>query len=145
MSFRTAGPFLTRCHTLCRGLCCRNINVDALVQYGDFVFILTLAGELRKAAQHCLKAADPLFPQDCIFLRDGAGPCIFPENLRPQICVTAFCMETPPARPAIRRVKRAFFKLDYHLVLWAWANFWCGLWRIRAPDADGRRSAHSQD
>jgi len=133
-----ASPLLTRCHTICRGLCCRNIQLNALVHHGDFVFLLTLARGLQKRIAECLQQEDPLFPKDCIFLADGSGPCIFPEDIRPQICVTAFCTDTTPVRAEIARVKRKFFKLDCYLAGWRLAN---GLRRILRFPAPGHGAA----
>ncbi|MGB5986157.1 MAG: hypothetical protein WBG37_12705 [Desulfobacterales bacterium] len=119
---RKAAPLYTRCHTICKGLCCRNVTVEALVHHGDFVLLLTLAEHLKAQAAACLKNENPLYPADCIFLADGVGPCIFPDNVRPQICITAFCSDTAPARAEIRRLKVKFFKLDWQLALWTFSN-----------------------
>ena len=125
---RAAAPLYTRCPTLCQGMCCRNVYVEALVQHGDFILLLSLATHLEAQIAACLKNEDPLYPRDCIFLQNGVGPCIFPENLRPQICITAFCTDTRLARAEIRCVKMKFFKLDWQLALW---NVFSRLGRFR--------------
>jgi hypothetical protein len=129
----SATPYLTRCHTICRGLCCRRVIIADLVHHSDFVLLLTLAGQLRERIEACLEQEDPLFPKDCIFLEKGTGPCIFPDDARPQICITAFCTEVPGARPGIRRVKRKFFKMEWYLRIWALANTLGKISRIAAP------------
>ena len=53
-----------------------------------------------------------MYSADCIFLQNGTGPCMFPEGVRPEVCVTTFCGNHRYVRKEISRLKRKFFKLD---------------------------------
>lgn len=117
---------MKRCIERCAGMCCRNIELDPIISHWDLLFILALAPQTRSEIQHCLLKEDPLYRTDCIFLRGGIGPCIFPDTVRPEVCVTTFCENDRPVRREIRRVKRLFFRL-------AWFVRWRGVrWSLRA-------------
>jgi hypothetical protein len=110
---RSAADLLTRCTERCQGLCCRNIQEESLITFWDLVFILvTEPGLQDKIALH-LEKEDPLFPSDCLFLENGVGPCIFPSDVRPERCLTAFCFDADPARKEIGRVRFAFHRLAW--------------------------------
>lgn len=106
---------MTRCLTACEGLCCRNVQLGAIVSYWDFIYILTMAGEIRDSLRKCLTLEEPFAPRDCIFLKNGQGPCIFPQAVRPETCIVSFCTDEPALRKEIADVKKAFFKLQWHL------------------------------
>ncbi len=108
-----AGPQMERCIRHCGGICCRNIELDPIISHWDLMFILTLAPDIRHRIRDCLLREDPLYRTDCVFLQGGTGPCIFPEHLRPEVCVVTFCENDRPIRPEIRRVKRSFFQLSW--------------------------------
>jgi hypothetical protein len=124
-----ADGMMTRCRDGCHGLCCRNVDLDAIISPWDLVYILTLHPELQ--SQIAARAATPLglYFADCPFLKDGQGPCIFPANVRPEVCITSFCTPTTPINVELRRVKRRFFKLSW-VGRWAQTRRWLlALWR----------------
>jgi hypothetical protein len=109
----SAGQQMARCIDQCEGICCRNIELDPIISHWDLVFILHCTPELRSRIRDCLLREDPLYTADCVFLEDGKGPCIFPENLRPEVCVVTFCQDDRPIRREIRRVKRTFRQFSW--------------------------------
>ena len=110
-----AAPLMDICAAQCRGICCRNINLDAIIGSGDFVYILTLRPDLASEMAACLKNEPLLYSADCVFLKNGVGPCVFPDNLKPDVCLTTFCEDTASVTREIRQVKRQFLKLDYFI------------------------------
>ncbi len=110
----TAGADLLKgCGKTCHGLCCRNIAPDSLIDTMDFVYLLSLERRLKDAVSRCLVYENPFYTADCIFLKDRVGPCLFPPDLRPQVCITAFCGGDHVVRKEIARVKRAFVRLGF--------------------------------
>ena len=110
-----ASQFFTKCLSGCAGLCCRNIELDAIIEMEDFVFLLTLDASLKNRIESCLEREEPLFTSDCLFLQNGSGPCIFPGTTRPEVCITTFCERTTPVNAEIRSVKKAFAALHRFL------------------------------
>ncbi len=110
-----AAPLLKRCIFSCQGLCCRNVTPESLIHMMDFVFILALDRSLEKTVSSCLKNENALYTSDCIFLKDGTGPCIFPDDLRPQVCITAFCGKDHSVGKEIARVKKAFVRMEWFI------------------------------
>ena len=108
-----AGKHMTRCIHHCQGICCRNIELDPIISHWDLVFVLTLAPQIRSRIRDCLRKEDPLYRTDCVFLTKGMGPCMFPENLRPEVCVVTFCQSERTIRREIRQVKQAFWRLSW--------------------------------
>jgi hypothetical protein len=108
---------MTRCLEKCGGICCKNVQSDLIISHWDFVFILTLKPFLENDMLKCLKNEQPFFSSDCLFLKDGAGPCIFPNDARPEVCIVTFCDDTSPIKKEIVSVKRKFFKLTW-FILW---------------------------
>lgn len=106
-----ASELLVVCETQCQGLCCRNIEANALIGFVDFIYILTLAPNLKKTISRSLRHEVTLYPANCVFLKDGVGPCIFPQHVRPETCIVSFCMDDSPAGTAIRRVQSQFARL----------------------------------
>jgi hypothetical protein len=106
-----AGEKMHRCTTICRGLCCRNVQLDAVIGLWDFVYLLALNGAIAEQIAACLLKESPFFSSDCIFLENGVGPCIFPPNVRPEICITAFCTDDTPVKREIDCVKREYLRL----------------------------------
>ena len=104
-----------RCYSGCEGLCCRNVEIDAVIGFSDFIYILTLAGHLRESMAICLEHENRFFAADCVFLLTGKGPCIFPPAVRPEVCITTFCTEVEPVKQEIRKVKFLFMKLNLYL------------------------------
>jgi hypothetical protein len=105
-----AGTF-RRCVERCEGLCCRNVLLDAILSVWDFVFLLGADPALGESIAACGKRENPLFTSDCVFLKDGVGPCILPFDLRPEVCITAFCGNARALRPDVAQVKRGFWRL----------------------------------
>ena len=108
---------MQRCILRCEGICCRNIEMDPIISHRDLVFILALAPELGSTAHGCVSREDPLYRTDCVFLQNGKGPCVFPQALRPEVCVTTFCENTRPIRSEIARLKRSFIRLSWFVRL----------------------------
>lgn len=105
-----AAPVLAHCMADCRGLCCRNIRPADIITQWDLVYILTMAPQIEKAIADCLKR-ESFFPADCIFLENGIGPCLFPDNLRPERCIISFCRVEPSLEKQIGRVTGGFSRL----------------------------------
>ena len=106
---------LVRCQTACQGVCCRNIDLDAVLGLPDFVYILTLENRLADRMADCLKNESSLYIADCIFLENGTGPCIFPGSVMPEVCITTFCTTETPAQEEIKQLKWKFFQLGWFL------------------------------
>ncbi len=104
-----------RCYSGCGGLCCRNIAIDEIIGFSDFIYILALAGHLRESLAICLEHENRLFASDCAFLLTGKGPCLFPPDVRPEVCITTFCTEVESVKQEIRKVKILFMKLNLYL------------------------------
>jgi len=122
-----AAPLLQRCLSACEGLCCRNIVPDTLIDSMDFVFILGLDRTLTQPISLCLEKEDPLYGTACIFLNGGVGPCLFPGDLRPQVCITSFCTGDHIVRTEIATVKWAFFRMEWFVRLLQFKS------RLRGP------------
>lgn len=102
---------LKGCLENCQGLCCRNLDLGAVFGIPDFVYILTLEPTLTSQMTECLLREEPIFTSNCPFLKAGVGPCIFPPDVRPEVCITSFCRGDEALKPQIRRVKMEFWKL----------------------------------
>jgi uncharacterized protein YcgL (UPF0745 family) len=106
---------LKGCLEDCRGLCCRNLRLEAIFGVPDFVYLLTLEPALHVKIAECIRDEDPLFTSNCLFLERGVGPCLFPPNARPEVCITSFCRGDDALKAEIRRVKKCFWKLGFFL------------------------------
>jgi len=106
--------------------------VDEIVSFYDFILVLLLAPSLADLLARRVEAVQGLHNADCVFLKDGRGPCIFPEDLKPERCVASFCFGTSRIRRDLSRLRRSFTRL----VLWVWwyrlLGFWAGR-RVRKP------------
>ena len=109
---RAASHMMVRCREHCEGLCCRNLHVDAVISYWDFVFIIASGNTPQEKMIECLEKETPLFRSDCVFLYDGRGPCIFGADTRPEVCLTSFCEDTRAIAREIRNLKWAFLKIN---------------------------------
>ncbi|MFO8084046.1 MAG: hypothetical protein R6U27_06995 [Desulfobacterales bacterium] len=116
---------MTRCIHKCGGICCKNVQLDLIISHWDFVFILALKPFLKERILKCLEMEKPFFSSDCIFLKDGAGPCIFPDDARPEVCIVTFCDDTSPLKKEIANVKRKFFKLTWFILIRKVRRFLC--------------------
>lgn len=106
---KKAAPLLANCMA-CRGLCCRNIQPADIITEWDLVYILAMAPAVEDAVADCL-AGESFFPSDCIFLKNGTGPCLFPDGLRPERCIISFCRVEPSVEKEIGRVMEGFSRL----------------------------------
>ena len=106
---------LKGCLKDCQGLCCRNLQLDAVFGIPDFVYILTLAPALAATIEECIRHEDPLFTSNCLFLERGVGPCLFPPDVRPEVCITSFCRGDEVLKAEMRRVKKCFWKLGFFM------------------------------
>jgi hypothetical protein len=104
---KKASVLLSRCITSCTGICCRNIRLDEIIGFYDFIYLLTIAGGMKDDMAACLKY-ESFFSSDCIFLKNGTGPCMFPSNARPRMCIISFCFDDSPAKKEIQGVNRQF-------------------------------------
>jgi hypothetical protein len=107
---KRAAPVLQDCVDRCQGLCCRNIRPADIVTEWDLVYILALAPQLEEAIAACL-ARESFFASDCIFLANGTGPCLFPDDLRPERCIVSFCRVEPFIEKEIGQVMKGFSRL----------------------------------
>jgi hypothetical protein len=114
---KKSGKFMRRCLERCNGMCCRNVQLDLIINQFDFLYIMTIRPDLKPKILECLKKEKPFFPMDCVFLKNGKGPCIFPSDARPEVCLVTFCDDTGPVRKEIGKVKRKFFKLTWSVFL----------------------------
>jgi len=106
-----------RCFRGCEGLCCRNLEIDAVIGFSDFVYLLTVERQLQESISICLEHEKKVFyTGDCVFLINGKGPCIFPQTSRPEVCITTFCYDVEPVKQEIRCVKLQFMKLNFYLL-----------------------------
>jgi hypothetical protein len=106
---KKAAPLLANCMA-CQGLCCRNIHPADIITEWDLVYLLVMAPQIEEAMAVCL-AREGFFPADCIFLENGTGPCLFPDNLRPERCIISFCRVEPSIEKEIGRVMGGFSRL----------------------------------
>ena len=105
-----------RCYSGCEGLCCRNLDLDAVMGFSDFIYLLTVEDRLKESISACLENENWFFAGDCVFLINGKGPCIFPQASRPEVCITTFCTDTEPLKQEILQVKSQFMKLNFYLL-----------------------------
>ncbi|MGA6925167.1 MAG: hypothetical protein WBY88_05765 [Desulfosarcina sp.] len=105
-----AAPLLTHCANTCHGLCCRNILAADIITEWDLLYILCMAPQIENAMAVCL-AKEGFFPSDCIFLENGTGPCLFPDNLRPERCIISFCRVEPTVEKEIAHVMAGFSRM----------------------------------
>jgi len=99
------------CLKECQGLCCRNLDLEAVFGVPDFVYMRIAGPTLDAAVAECLRGEIPIFTSNCPFLEKGLGPCIFPPDVRPEVCITSFCRCDSTLTAAIRTVKTGFWKL----------------------------------
>ena len=133
-----AGPAMERCIKICQGLCCRNIQLNAVIGVWDLVYILTVAGEYRDRMAACLENEIPFYAADCIFLEKGTGPCILPSTARAEVCLTTFCSRVEDIQKEIGRVKRKFYKLGWFICTRKPRLILDGLRRTLGVKASGR-------
>jgi hypothetical protein len=107
---RKAAPLLAHCMAQCHGLCCRNIRPGDIITVWDLVYILAAVPWIESAMETCVEN-ESFFPADCIFLADGTGPCLFPDNVRPERCVISFCRVESSVEKEIGQVMRGFNRL----------------------------------
>jgi len=113
---RASQKLMEKCRDGCEGLCCRNIQLDDIITLSDFVYILMVEDQVKETARACLEK-ESMFSADCIFLKNGKGPCLFPVNARPEKCIVTFCADETPIRKEIRRLASNFDKLSRFILL----------------------------
>ncbi|MEW6260351.1 MAG: hypothetical protein AB1547_10655 [Thermodesulfobacteriota bacterium] len=109
--------YLQRCIHHCEGLCCRNVFLGEVMGFEDFCFLLVLRPDCFEALFSQASHLKTMFTADCPFLLNGVGPCSLPEAVRPEVCITSFCMQTPDADAAIGAVQARFRKLS-RIIRW---------------------------
>jgi hypothetical protein len=105
-----SSPLLSRCLDTCQGLCCRNLDLDSVINLYDLIYIQTVEPGLKKTMLNCLEG-ESLFTQNCIFLKNEKGPCIFPFDCRPEKCLTTFCVDDRLVGSQIRSLAQGFVRL----------------------------------
>ena len=122
---KKSSNLMRRCIERCTGICCRNLQLDLIISHWDFLYILIVRPDLKREMVECLEKEKPFFSADCIFLKDGVGPCIFPSDARPEVCLVTFCDDTGPVKKEIGKVKRKFFKLSWYADLQRIKKIFC--------------------
>lgn len=108
---RKAQALMQRCIHHCGGICCRNVEIDAVISHWDFVYILASRPDLGPAIESQLEKQPPLFASDCCFLTEGVGPCLFPPNLRPEVCIATFCVDDRTVKKEVKQLQRQFIRM----------------------------------
>ncbi len=111
-----AAKEMAACYSGCQGLCCRNINLDAVITETDCVYIRVIAPAMGEVIEDCLRR-ETMFSADCIFLKNGQGPCIFPAASRPKVCLNTFCKDTTPIRREMRLLSSRFGRLSRFVIM----------------------------
>lgn len=119
-----AEPYFVRCTQRCQGICCKNIHINEIVNILDLIYILTVKPELYPKLK-ASAANERIFSADCLFLQNGAGPCLFPSDSKPERCILTFCEDTTSIRHATRAVRSKFSKLSRYTKLRR-PFFWIG-------------------
>ncbi|MCF8044426.1 MAG: hypothetical protein K9J83_01095 [Desulfarculaceae bacterium] len=110
---RKAEDEMIYCTEKCRGLCCKNLDLDTIFTLWDFIFILVARAEMETVITGQLEEMPAQSPSPCPFLRNREGPCIFPAFVKPQLCVVTFCCGEERIKEEIRRVNRDFLLLCF--------------------------------
>ena len=111
---KAARVILDDCGRRCQGLCCRNIHIDDIMTLLDCVHILATAPTIETQINEAL-TKEGLHSADCIFLKDGIGPCIFPAPSRPEKCIVSFCHGDGIVANEIRQVRTRFNRLAWFI------------------------------
>lgn len=113
---QTCADAFRDCISSCQGKCCKNIHADDIITVLDCVYILAMNRDLYpKALERA--AVEDLFSGDCPFLKEGIGPCLFADNQKPERCIITFCRPVASSRGPVRRVRTAFTRLWWHVLL----------------------------
>ena len=114
------------CFSTCKGICCRNFYINSIITLQDFVMILTVRPPNLHEIRSCLARENTLYSADCIFLKNSIGPCLFPQNAKPQFCTVSFCSSDKKMKAGLNGVKNGFSKL-FWFVFFRKAEFFKGL------------------
>jgi len=107
------------CTETCRGLCCKNLDLDTVFTLWDFIYILSIVPEVKTSvAEHLAPWSTPSGPAPCPFLKNGDGPCLFPGDVKPELCAVTFCSTQDNFKKEIRRVSLGFFLLACRVQWW---------------------------
>lgn len=107
---KAAEDILNDCGKRCQGLCCRNIHIDDIMTLLDCIHIVATAAAVRPAIDEAL-IREGLYSADCIFLKGGVGPCLFPSDARPEKCILSFCRGDGIVGAEMRQVRKSFNRL----------------------------------
>jgi hypothetical protein len=108
-----AAPAMQQCLHHCEGLCCRNAQVDDIIDLWDLVYILALTPELENTMAARVEREKPFYSADCMFLAGRTGPCLFAASIRPEVCISTFCSGDAGIQREIRDVRRQFKRLTW--------------------------------
>ena len=73
---------MDRCIAACQGLCCRNIQLEAIIGVWDLVYILTVAEAYRDRMAACLEKEMPVLCRR-LHLSRKRGGALFASRPRP--------------------------------------------------------------
>ena len=110
-----ANVAMHHCLYRCRGICCKNLDIDSIFSLWDFIFILMLRPDLKDEMRNRLNAHTSLYLSPCPFLIDHTGPCIFPDGIKAQICVITFCTNDEDSKKPIQQVNLNFYRLCWQI------------------------------
>lgn len=110
---RKAENEMIYCTETCRGVCCKNLDLDTIFTLWDFICILVVQPELESLIAEQLEETPFHSPSPCPFLRNREGPCVFPAFVKPQLCVVTFCRGEDRLKGEIKQVNRDFFRLCF--------------------------------
>ncbi len=105
-----ARSLFDECLGRCEGMCCRNIQIDDIISLLDIVYILTADPEVRGPVM-MMSRQQNLFSADCVFLRNGHGPCLFKPTIKPEMCIATFCGDVRPVRAQLKQLRAEFGRL----------------------------------
>ena len=120
-----AAPFFENCMRRCKGMCCKNIHINEIINMLDLIYILSLMPQLYGSLIPIARK-EQIFSADCLFLQNASGPCIFPHNVKPERCIITFCEDAAPIRNEIQSVRAKFSQLSRYTKFkrpWIWAGF----------------------
>lgn len=136
-----AAPIVSRCMVKCRGLCCQNIIPADIITEWDLLYILLMAPQAEETLATCV-AGEGFFSGKCVFLETGTGPCMFPDNVRPERCIISFCNVEPSVEKEISRVMKGFSRLIRYI---QWQPLRRGVRWLKQTSARAAEDAHPRE
>jgi hypothetical protein len=119
---RHAQGLFAECQGRCRGMCCRNIEIGNIISALDFVYIFTMDQTVRGPVW-VMSQQQNLFTADCIFLKEGTGPCLFKASIKPEMCIATFCGDVQPIKGHLKTLRAEFGRLQRFVMRqrpWLW-------------------------